>query len=226
MRGSSVVNERRDLASSGAEAMLIDDVLPVFDATIADHAVVDAPPQTVYLAARELDFMQVHSPVVDTVMTLRDLPARIGRRFGRETDPAPQATMRLADLLDGTIESDDLDAWLALGDAPGRELVFGAIGKVWQPDIDWRPVAADAFRDFDEPGYAKIAAGFSIRAYGTDRTLLSYEARTATTDEAARRSFLRYWRLVHRVVGVVMRAAVRTVKEAAEAERSADPTPG
>lgn len=126
--------------------------------------------------------------------------------------------MRLADLIDNPAEAEPFQGWLALGEAPGRELVFGAIGKVWQPDIDWKPVVVDEFRAFAEPDYAKIAAGFSIRPYGVDRALLSYEARTVGTDEAAGRKFLRYWWLVRRFVHVVMRGAVVTIKDLAEEE--------
>jgi hypothetical protein len=196
--------------------MLIDEVLPEFDATIIEHIVIDAPPDVVYEAAREMDFLQVHSPIVDAAMYVRDLPVRIGRRLRDRPAPTPPTGMRLADLFDGSADTEALEGWLALGEVPGQELVFGAIGKVWQPDIDWRPVTADAFQDFTEPDYAKIVVGFSIRGYGKERSLLSYEARTAGTDAGARRKFLRYWWLVRRFVHFVMRAAVTTVKDLAE----------
>ncbi len=80
----------------------------------------------------------------------------------------------------------------------------------------------DEFRGFSEPDYAKLAVSFSVRHYGTERTLLSYEARTAGTDPASRRKFLRYWWVVRNFVHFVMRAAVTTVKGLAE-EGSASP---
>jgi hypothetical protein len=196
------------------EEMLIDSLLPEFDATIIEHLVIDASPEVVYRTAREMDFMQVHSPMLDAAMLVRGLPAKLGRR-SRDGPPPPPPSMRLADLFDNPTDSDGFQGWLALGEVPGRELVFGAIGKVWQPDIDWRPVGVDAFGDFSEPDYAKIVAGFSVRDYGANRTLLSYEARTACTDEAARRKFLRYWWLVRRFVHFVMRAAVVTIRDLA-----------
>lgn len=200
----------------GPGEMLIDEWLPDFDATIIEHIVIDSPPDVVYRAARDLDFMAVHSPIVDAVMYLRALPERIGRRARGGPAPPPLPTMRLADLFDESAGPEGLEGWLALGEVPGQELVFGAIGKVWQPDIDWKTVPADAFRDFADPDYAKLVVGFSVRDYGKDRTLLSYEARTAGTDAAARRKFLRYWWLVRRFVRFVMRAAVVTVKDLAE----------
>lgn len=204
--------------------MFIDDVLPEFDATIIEHIVIDASPQVVYQAAREMDFMQIHSPLVDAAMAARGLPAKVGHKLGRRPAPGSPPPMRLADLFEGYTGPTEVEGFLALGEVPGRELVFGAIGKVWQPDIEWKPVSADAFRGFAEPDYAKIAVGFSMRAYGTDRTLLSYEARTVCTDDEARRKFLRYWRLVRRFVPFVMRAAVVTVKHLAEETVTAPPS--
>ncbi len=200
--------------------MLIDEVLPEFAATIDEHIVIDASPDAVYEAARELDFMQVHSPILDAAMFVRGIPAKIVQRLDDRPPPPPPPEMRLSDLFDGPADAEGLEGWLALDEEPGRELVFGAIGKVWQPDIEWRTVTADEFLAFAEPGYAKIVVGFSIRNYGTDRTLLSYEARTVGTDPASQRMFLRYWWLVRHFVHFVMRAAVTTVKGLAEGTTS------
>lgn len=201
--------------------MLIDEALPDFDATIIEHIVIDAPCDVVHATARNMDFLQIHSPAVDTLMFLRDLPQRVSRRLGRRPPRTPPPGMRLADLFDNTGDPDGLEGWMAVGEVPGRELVFGAIGKVWQPAIEWKSVAAGDFAAFAEPGFAKIAAGFSVRDYGGGRTLLSYEARTAGTDATARRRFLRYWWLVRPFVRLVMRAAVATVKELAESRDAA-----
>ena len=199
--------------------MLIDDALPDFDATIVEHLVIDAPCDVVYRTTREMNFLDIHSPTVDTLMFVRGLPGQVLGRLGRRPQPPPPPTMRLADMLDGVAESDGgLEGWLALGEVPGREIAFGAIGKVWQPDIDWKSVAAEEFADFAEPDYAKIAAEFSIRPYGPHRALLSYEARTAGTDAEASGRFLRYWWLVRPFVRIVMRAAVLTVRDLAESE--------
>jgi hypothetical protein len=46
--------------------------------------------------------------------------------------------------------------------------------------------------------------------------VLRYEARTATTDEAARRHFRRYWRVIRPGVALVMRRALGLIREEAE----------
>ena len=196
--------------------MLIDDHLADYDATIIEHIVIDAPPRVVHQAARNMDFLDVHSPPVDALMFVRGLPDQLRQRLGGSPSAPPPPSMRLADMFDGSADPEVLEGWVGLGEEPGRELVFGAIGKVWQPDIEWRPVIAEEFRTFAEPDFAKIAAGFSVREYGPGRTLLSYEARTAGTDAEARRKFGRYWWLVSRFVRIVMRAAVITIKDLAE----------
>jgi len=199
--------------------MLIDEFLPRFDETIVEHLVVDAPPEAVYRTVREMDFLSIRSPLMDAAMFARVLPDRIGRRIRREPPPPPLPAMRLADLFEGRAEPEVLEGWVALGEEPSRELVFGAVGKVWKAQIEWRRVPPEEFAAFAVAGFAKIAAGFSIRSYGEGRTLLSYEARTAGTDEESRQRFRRYWWLVRLFVGVVLRAALRTAKDLSEEVR-------
>jgi hypothetical protein len=129
--------------------------------------------------------------------------------------------MRLADLFD-TVTEDRQEAepeqpWVGLGEDPGRELVFGAVGKAWRPSIQWRRVDPGDFPEFGEPGWAKIAAALVVHPYGRC-SLLTYEARTACTDQMTTKRFARYWTLVSPGVGIVMRAALQAIKTAAEEE--------
>jgi hypothetical protein len=135
---------------------------------------------------------------------VRSLPERLGRR-----QTARPARLILA-------EGDPLPGWVLLGEVRGKELAFGAVGKFWQGRIEWRDVASSAFAGFAEPGYGKIACDFRVQPCGTNRTLLTYECRTATTSDDARTKFARYWNLVRPFVGYIMRATVRTVRRNAE----------
>ena len=69
--------------------MLIDEVLSEFDATIDEHIVIDASPDAVYEAARGMDFMQVHSPILDAAMFVRGLPQKLGQRLDDRPPPPP-----------------------------------------------------------------------------------------------------------------------------------------
>jgi hypothetical protein len=189
--------------------LLVQTALPRPDAQIARHRIVQAPPSTTLAAARRLDFLDVRTPLLDAAMWVRGLPAR----FGGDAPPAPPS-MRLGDAFDsGTMQ---LPGWLVLGESD-HELAFGAIGRFWQPDIEWHDVGAVDFASFDEPGWGKIAAGFSVLPYGTDDTLLTYDCRVGCTDRPSRERFRRYWWLVRPFVGHIFTATVATI--AADAER-------
>ena len=197
--------------------MLIDQALSRFDFTRVEHVVVDADLETTYAAVRRLDFMKVHSPLMDAAMWVRGMPDKVARAAGRRTEP-PQDLPSLT--FDGMLVGEPkLPGWLSLGEDPPREIAFGAIGKFWQLDISWLepvPATPDEFATFDEPGWGKIAANFSVRPYGDERSLLSYEARTGMTDAVSRTKFARYWTIVSPFVGVIMRATLRSVKADAE----------
>ncbi|HLM19387.1 MAG TPA: hypothetical protein VK549_16310, partial [Acidimicrobiia bacterium] len=163
--------------------LLIDSFMPTFDVTIAEHVIVRRDPATTFREARELDFMSIHTPLLDVAMWARGLPARLA---GHAVEAPPRLVLARGDPLPG---------WSVLGEDPDRELVFGAVGKFWQPNIEWRDVAVDDFGAFTEPGWGKIAANFSVVPYGECATLLTYDCRTTTTDSASRQKFLRYWTL-------------------------------
>lgn len=92
----------------------------------------------------------------------------------------------------------------------------GAVGRFWQRDYGWKPIARESFVGFNEPGYAKLAGGFSVRPTGFGSRVLRYEARTATTDPVARVRFRRYWRVIRPGVAIVMRRALMRIKREAE----------
>jgi hypothetical protein len=193
--------------------MLIDRYLPRFDTTVVEHVVADADVATTWRALRELDLMQVHTPLTDAAMFVRGVPARVATRFGRPAPPEPPQHLTLTDGGPG------MEGWLSLGESAEREIAFGAVGRFWQPGIEWYDVSGmtpQQFAAFDEPGWGRIAANFSLRPYGTARTLISYEARTATGDPDAARRFARYWRLVRPFAGHIMRAALGEVRRIAE----------
>ena len=190
-------------------SLIIDAVMPVFDASIAEHVIVRADPAGTFRVARELDFLSVHTPLTDTAMWLRGLPARV---TGQAEVPPPRLVLG---------EGDPLPGWLILGEQPGRELAFGAVGKFWQPNIEWLDVAIDEFAAFTEAGWGKIAAHFSVVPYGERAALLTYECRTVTTDAESRRKFLRYWWLMRPFIAHIFRATVRTIRETAEQDGAA-----
>lgn len=197
--------------------LLIDRRLPTFDVTLIEHVVVDADVPTTWQALSELDLLQVHTPLLAAAMRVRMLPTAVARVLGRPRPPEPEIPeLKLRG------EGPGLPGWLPLGEVPGTEIVFGSVGRFWQAEIDWYAVEGmvpEDFAAFDEPGWGRIAANFSLRSYGLSRTLVSYEARTATPDAATARRFHRYWLLVRPFVGHIMRATLATLRT--DAERAA-----
>jgi hypothetical protein len=210
MNASKIVTGAEASAAATGREDLIDRYLPVYDLAITEHLVVQASPEAAYQAAAELDFLTVRSPLLSAAFFVRDVPARLR---GRAAKPPPE--LRLAAGTAG------LPGWVYLGAVPGLEIAFGAVGKFWQPNIEWRDVPAGQFAGFAEPGWGKIACHFLIRSAGPGSAVVSYECRTATTDPGARSSMARYWWIIRPFVGHIMRATLRTIR--ANAERPAQP---
>ncbi len=199
-----------------SNTLLIDRYLPDFDETRIEHLVIDGPTDAVYETLRTVDFLMVHSPITDLAMFVRSLPEKVGRLARRNEPPAPPLpALKLAAMFDreGFEHEEVLEGWVGLAEERGREIVFGAVGKPWLADIEWKTVASEDFAGFEEPGWAKIAASLSVREYGSKRSLVTYEARTTMTDDESRDRFHRYWTVVSPFVGTIMRALLRTVAE-------------
>ena len=119
------------------DALLIDALVPRCDAALAAHRIVHSPPAATYQAARELDFVTIHTPLLDAAMWVRGLPGRIA---GTEPPPPPR--------LVPAEQTGALPGWVMLGEQPGHELTFGAIGRFWTPSIEWRDVPPADFAAF------------------------------------------------------------------------------
>jgi hypothetical protein len=205
-RGVRKADDAGAIRVDAHQALLLDHYVDTPDTRVAAHLIVDAAPDTTFAAARELDLLEIHTPLLDASFWVRGLPAKILRR----PEPAPPEKLTL----DGDLAR---PGWMVLDESPGREIVFGAIGVFWTPTIRWNTeVAAHEFADFDEPGWGKIACNYSTLSYGERRTLLTYECRTVTTDADSRRLFNRYWWLIRPFVEHIMNATVRTIGEHAE----------
>jgi hypothetical protein len=184
--------------------MLIDDFMP--QSQFAErHAVrVAAPPERAWEAVRALDMGG--SPVVRALMGLRSLPALLG---GRKTRGKALGTN-----MDTLLRS----GFVLLAERPPREIVLGLAGRFWTPTGGLTRVEPAEFRAYDGPGLALAAWNFTILP--TDEgSLVATETRVRCTDEASRRSFARYWRVIRPFSGLIRREALRAVRRAAERPR-------
>lgn len=188
--------------------MLIDELMPRFDAVRTEHLLVEMPIDRAWDATLDADFIETatSSKLVRGLFAIRTAGEKVVQTVTRkapEPQPAP-ASMRLRDMGE---EGD----WIRLGTNEPTEIAFGVIGRFWSGETVWKQINPEIFREFDEPGYARIACNFSLREYGEGKTLISYECRTSATSEDARKGFMRYWRPMSPFIGMVLRAQLRLI---------------
>jgi len=197
-----------------AAGMLIEQYAPAPDGTRTEHSLIAGSPEAVYPLVMSADFLRAVSErrLVRGVFALRSAAERVVATLSRRplSEQEEPDSLRLCDL-------PDEGEWILLGEDPPREVAFGVIGRFWGGETEWEHTSADEFATFATPGFAKIACNFSLRPYGGDHTLVSYEARTKTIGADARRGFLRYWRVVSPFVGMVMRSQLRVIARDADA---------
>jgi len=182
--------------------MPLDEFLPDYDVNEVHSTRVAAPPDAVLAAVRAVTSREV--PLLVLLMALRRLPAAIRR--GRS---APGRRVLDAPILDQFTRR-----FVVLADRPD-ELVVGGVGRFWTADGGVRRVEAADFAAFDEPGFAKTVVNFHVSAVAGG-SLLSTETRIKGTDDAARRSFRRYWRVVMPGSAAIRRAWLRAIRLRAE----------
>ena len=192
--------------------MVIDDVLPAYDANRVEHVTIAAEPVRVYANLLEVDLMRARreSPGGRALFTARSVPRELLRRVRRQPARVPEEPLRLAELKPrGT--------WVKLGEDFGKEFVFGTIGNLRGAEVDWRLLGAGEFAEFREPGHFKVAANYTVRSFGIGRSVLSCETRVRATEERTRRRLLIQWRGASPALRVAMRGALNHIRKLSEA---------
>lgn len=197
------------------DIMLLDHFLPRYDHVEIQRIVVAAPPDVVYAAIRTTN---LRDPVIDLLSAIRELPNRVVRRMRGTPEPLAPSSITFE-----TLATPEMGFQL-LAEEPGIEMVVGAVGRFWKRDYGWHDVAPEAFTDFAEPGFAKLALSLRVQSLGEDMSLLCYEVRTATTNEEARKRFRRYWRVIHHGAAIVMHRALVRIRFQAERKHAMAPT--
>lgn len=187
--------------------MLIDEHLPVAEFAERHALRVHAPPERTYAAARRLDLGG--SPVVRVLFAVRSLPAlftRRGARGGRGLGVSMEGLLR--------------NGFVLLDERPPHEFVLGLAGRFWTPAGGIERLHPAEYAVYDRPGMAVAAWNFTVLP--TDEgSLVATETRVRCTDDAARRSFARYWRVIRPFSGLIRMEALRAVRRAAEARSQA-----
>jgi hypothetical protein len=185
-----------------APRSLLDEVLPHFDASEVHDVWIDAPPNVVFSAVKQVTVGEVR--LVPPLEALRALPGLLARRLAFR----PNSTARMLDQFTTGV--------VPLGERAGTEIAAGAIGRFWRllGNEPAELVTREDFLSFDEPGYAKAAISFLVRPdRGGSRVIT--ETRVVGTSPEATRALLRYWRAIRLGSGAIRRSWLAAIRRRA-----------
>lgn len=191
--------------------MVIDDVLPAYDANRVEHVTVRAEPVRVYANLLEVDLMEARreGPGGRALFAAREAPGAIAGLLRRGREQPQDDPLRLDAL-------EEEGTWVKLGEDFGKEFVFGAVGWMHGTEIVWRPLQASEFVRFKEPGSVKVAVNLSTQSFGIGHSVLSCEARARATDDRARRRLQLVWRGGAPAIRVAMRGSLNHIRKLSE----------
>ena len=191
--------------------MILDDILPVYDARERHATVVRAPVERVYAA---LWSANLASPGVRVLLGLRALPGALLAGFGRPRGVWGRLRQRAAARV--TMHDVVEQGFTVLAEDPPREVVLGVVGAFWRLRGEMRRIDAESFRGPQPAGTARAAWNFHLAERADGACELSTETRVQCADTASRRRFRLYWIVVRPGSGLIRRLMLRSVRKAAE----------
>ena len=178
---------------------LLDRFMPQYDVVERHRIRVAAPAEATLLAAGEQDLWQM--PLVRAIFRAREIVMGAA---------AVAAQPR------GLLAATRALGWGVLAEAPGREIVMGAVTKPWEADVTFRALPPDAFAAFAEPGFVKIAWTLRADPIEAGLSIFRTETRAVATDESARARFRAYWAWASPGTWLIRRLSLQPLKRAAE----------
>ncbi len=182
---------------------LLNTFLPLHQFSETHRIRIAAAPGRVLDVVPQLDIADF--PLAKLFLHLRALPARAAAFAGIVT-----GTRRI----DATFGLHD---FTVLGRDGDRECAFGLVGRFWEPAGGLIRVAAGDFRDFSEPGVAKLVMTFVAEPSDGTGTQLTTRTCVHCPDEATRRRFAPYWYLIRVPSGLIRWMLLRRIRQLAEA---------
>lgn len=158
-----------------------------------------APAGAVWQAARHSALAQAWP--IRALFALRNALVR--------NDHEASPTIRIDDLH----SSEDRPGFQIFSDDPPRELVVGAIGKVWRLKIPFvhLPTAHD-FASFEQPGFVKVAWALRVRPSDAPETCqIEIEVRVHATDVPSWRKFRFYFWVIGPFSRYIRWSLLRTI---------------
>src|SRR5512132_1217124 len=123
--------------SPPAVPLMLDWLLPDFDATIVEHEVIEGDPESIYRALKAVDMAEIpkHYAAVRVLFAARGAAERLVNALLGRTAPPPvrEGALRLGDMP----EHGD---WVKLADEPPDEFAFGVVGRFWGGVTAWETI--------------------------------------------------------------------------------------
>ena len=181
----------------------LDRFMPEYEVAERHHISVAAPAEVTFGALMDMDLEDSH--IIRAIFQGREI------LLGADEGNKPRAH--------GLVAVTEELGWGVLADAPGHEIVVGAVTQPWRANVVFRSLPADEFAAFNEPDYVKIAWTLRADAVSGGGSIARTETRVIATDADARRKFRWYWARFSPGIVLIREISLRLVKK--EAERRA-----
>jgi hypothetical protein len=170
-----------------------------------ESGAIRAQPEAIIAAVCALDMRE--DRVVDTLLSLRELPGKILRKFGDPALQQPSAPF-------------GFDAFTLL-ERTASEVTFGLAGRFWRPDLKTGHIPdAQAFKALDDPNVAKLVLRFQVIEHAQDIYTLRTETFVYCANTRTRMLFTPYWLLIRLASGWIRRRNLASIQRQFSTERA------
>lgn len=177
----------------------LDEFMGDYDFVERHEVLVAADTSAAWRAVKEVDL--ANSRLILVLLALRALPRLVRGKLPRRR--------RLG------FEQILSEGFVLLDERATEEIILGIVGRFWKPTGGIVRINSDEFTKPGDPGTAKAVWNFVVVPHA-GRTRVTTETRIKATDEAARRSFGRYWKVVGPFSGLIRVLTLRLIRKAAE----------
>ena len=182
-------------------ATRLDEFMPVWQFSERHSIEIAVPPSRTFAAMKAV--------TADEIFLFRALTWI--RRGGRRLPESILNAGKDKPLIDVATRS----GFIGLADDAPRELVIGTVVK--RPAGARVGLSEDVFRKPLPPGFAIAAMNFLVTPNGSGGSTVSTETRVFANNDAAKRGFARYWRVIYPGSALIRRMWLRAIKRRATA---------
>lgn len=186
--------------------MLLSEFMPRYQFREFHQIPVDSDPEVIFQTLPDMDLRR--SFPIRALFRLRELPGKIIKPHNQ----APDFGYTLRDMI--------RLGFIPLAEDPPHEICLGLVGRFWRPVPDIIQIPGHEFKDFDDPGYAKVVMNFHIPSLEPGKCRLTTETRIWCPNAKTQARFRPYWTIIRPFSGLIRREMLKIAKQTAEAANS------